>query len=332
MGDLDGAEGGKFKGPLKHIVSPLTKLWIQADKKKINKIAEGKLTSETAGSLVKGGFVESWSDEAGAVFCLIVSLVILCVALFGIVKLLQYMVLGKAQFVIKRALKFSETWWGGYLSILVGVGVTIAVQSSSITTSTLTPLVGVGVITVKQMYPLTLGANIGTTCTAFLAALVSEKASALQIALCHFMFNVIGIFLFYPIPQTRIPIPMCKFLGEMVVHLGRWFPLAYLVTFFFLTPLVVFGITAMFTEGGSVGAAFGIIVIMLIVGSLGYFVFWWNFREGRQKVIDFFATSCAPVKGSDTPATQEVEDTNPVPKVSVQLDDTLETKKDSEQL
>ena len=49
-----------------------------------------------------------------------------------------------------------------YLSMLFGIGLTIMVQSSSITTSTFTPLVGLDIISLEQMLPLTLGANIGT--------------------------------------------------------------------------------------------------------------------------------------------------------------------------
>ena len=56
-------------------------------------------------------------------------------------------------------------YFTGYLAILLGAGMTILVQSSSIFTSTLTPLVGMGVITLDRMYPLTLGSNIGTTFT-----------------------------------------------------------------------------------------------------------------------------------------------------------------------
>ena len=54
-------------------------------------------------------------------------------------------------------------WLSGYAAIGVGFAITIAVQSSSITTSALTPLVGVGVIKLERMYPTVLGANIGTT-------------------------------------------------------------------------------------------------------------------------------------------------------------------------
>ena len=70
-------------------------------------------------------------------------------------------------------------------------------QSSSIFTSTLTPLVGLGIITIERMYPFTLGSNIGTTITGIMAALTSTTAqelrNSLQIALCHTFFNIFGM-------------------------------------------------------------------------------------------------------------------------------------------
>lgn len=78
-------------------------------------------------------------------------------------------------------------------------------------TSTLTPLVGVGIVSLERMYPMTLGSNIGTTVTGILAAMsVKGKHSgeAMQIALCHMFFNVTAVLIFYPIPFMRIPIPM----------------------------------------------------------------------------------------------------------------------------
>ena len=118
----------------------------------------------------------------------------------GIVRLLHYLVLssgrmkaedgGEVNFVkyTKKVLGFNP-----YLSILFGMVMTICVQSSSITTSAMVPLVALQIISVEQMLPLTLGANIGTTCTAFLASIVTEKKNAIQIALVHLIFNIIGI-------------------------------------------------------------------------------------------------------------------------------------------
>lgn len=63
-----------------------------------------------------------------------------------------------------------------------------------------------------------------------------------QIALCHFFFNVSGIILFYPLPFTRLPIRMCKTLGNITAKY-RWFAIFYLLVCFFLLPLFVFGLS-----------------------------------------------------------------------------------------
>lgn len=136
-------------------------------------------------------------------------------------------------------------WITGYLAIAIGAFMTFLVQSSSVFTSALTPLVGVGVISLERVYPLTLGSNIGTTTTSVIAALAASTEQlryTLQISLCHFFFNVTGIVLFYPIPFTRFPIPMAKFLGETTAKY-RWFSIAYLILMFFVTPAVVLGLS-----------------------------------------------------------------------------------------
>ncbi|CAG0899938.1 unnamed protein product [Darwinula stevensoni] len=133
-------------------------------------------------------------------------------------------------------------WLTGYVAIVVGAGMTFLVQSSSVFTSTLTPLVGIGVISVERMYPLTLGSNIGTTSTAILAAMAADGDKlkpSLQAAFCHLLFNVTGILLFYVVPFMRFPIPLAKILGETTAKY-RWFAAIYLLIMFCLFPLLVF--------------------------------------------------------------------------------------------
>lgn len=136
-------------------------------------------------------------------------------------------------------------WLTGYIAMLVGAVITFLVQSSSVFTSTLTPLVGIGVISIERVYPLTLGSNIGTTTTALIAALAASPEmlhDTLQIALVHLFFNITGILLFYPIPFMRLPIPMAKFLGNETAKY-RWFAIIYLVGMFFLLPGIVLGLS-----------------------------------------------------------------------------------------
>ncbi len=79
----------------------------------------------------------------------------------------------------------------------------MAVQSSSITTSILVPLVASGVLTLRNAYPITLGANVGTTVTALIASLAVDLQAGLVVALTHTLFNLSGIALFYPVPGLR---------------------------------------------------------------------------------------------------------------------------------
>ena len=60
---------------------------------------------------------------------------------------------------------------------------------------------------------------VGTTTTGLLAALTADSSQlkeSLQIAFCHFYFNVIGILIFYPLPFLRLPIPLAKLFGGKV--------------------------------------------------------------------------------------------------------------------
>ncbi|CAL8308452.1 unnamed protein product [Arctogadus glacialis] len=232
------------------------------------------------------------SDLAVGLILLAASLAVLCGCLLLLVKLLNSLLEGQVAKVIQKVintdLPYPLGWLGGYLAMVVGAGMTFLVQSSSVFTSALTPLIGVGVISLERAYPLTLGSNIGTTTTALLAALASpgdKLPAALQvdlhtppfilyppsgrphpiydtstpfilyppsgrpphptlhtIALCHLLFNVLGILLWYPIPATRLPIRMARALGEITARY-RWFAVLYLLLSFLLLPALVLGLS-----------------------------------------------------------------------------------------
>ena len=197
--------------------------------------------------LLKGGLLDTeWemTDNGAGTFLTIVSLVSLCSCLFCIVYMLQIIVKGTAARILRKVVGFN-----GYLNIVIGMFITIMVQSSSITTSTLTPLAAVGLINLEDMLPLTLGANIGTCLTGIMAATVvtSNPVQAWQVALCHLFFNIFGIVLWYPIPLLRkIPLDGARFLGKMTTNpkWGKVFPLVYTFVVFFIIPGIAYGITA----------------------------------------------------------------------------------------
>ncbi|XP_077996550.1 sodium-dependent phosphate transport protein 2A-like [Glandiceps talaboti] len=210
-------------------------------------------------------------DTAVGIITLVFSLALLCICLVLIVKLLHSLLRGQIAKVIKKTINSDFPgcmgWLTGYVAILIGAGMTLLVQSSSIFTSALTPLIGIGVVSLERAYPLTLGANIGTTATGILAALASSEgklASALQIAFCHLFFNISGILLWYPVPLSRkVPIRVAKIFGNTTAKY-RWFAAFYLVSMFFLFPAIVFMLSL---AGWQYLAAFGIptLVILFVV-------------------------------------------------------------------
>ncbi|MDR1399134.1 MAG: Na/Pi cotransporter family protein [Treponema sp.] len=85
---------------------------------------------------------------------------------------------------------------GGYVSVLLGTGIglvmTLIVHSSSASTALILIMANQGLITFEIAITMILGANIGTTIDAALAA-IGTKTTARRAALVHVLFNVIGV-------------------------------------------------------------------------------------------------------------------------------------------
>ncbi|XP_007239743.3 solute carrier family 34 member 2a [Astyanax mexicanus] len=219
------------------------------------------------------------ADLAVGLILLAMSLVVLCGCLIFIVKLLNSMLKGQVASVIKKIINtdfpFPFSWVTGYLAIMVGAGMTFIVQSSSVFTSAITPLVGIGVISIERAYPLSLGSNIGTTTTAILAAMASPGetlTNSLQIALVHLFFNVSGILLWYVLPFMRVPIVLAKALGNVTASY-RWFAIFYILFCFFFIPLLVFGL--------SLAGLPALLGVLLPVALLLLFIIVVNFMQSR---------------------------------------------------
>lgn len=298
--------GEEAPGMLKVITEPITKLIIQLDKCVITGIAMGnedmrnrslvKEWCQTDRDMPVGNsstencgpshdlsqsflkckhlFVSTGlSDLSVGLILLVGSLAVLCICLLLLVKLLNSLLKGQVakviHTVINTDLPYPFEWLAGYMAMFVGAGITFLVQSSSVFTSAMTPLVGIGVISLERAYPLTLGSNIGTTATALLAALASpgnKLAAAIQIALCHLFFNLFGILLWYPLPFMRLPIRMAHILGERTSKY-RWFAVLYLLLSFLLLPSLVLGLSlAGWRVMAGVGAPFlGVTIFVTIV-------------------------------------------------------------------
>lgn len=125
-------------------------------------------------------------------------------------------------------------------SFLWGMGITAAIRSSTVTTSLVVPLAANKVVPLKRAAPFILGANMGTTVTAFIAAIINtSSSSAIGIAIAHFLFNLIGVLIFFPIPILRkIPVQLANGFGNLAVRY-RIAVLIYMLVVFFFIPFVL---------------------------------------------------------------------------------------------
>lgn len=163
---------------------------------------------------------------------LIAALLLLFLSLRFLTKLIRSLVMQRLE-----AFFDSHIFKTAGRAMFFGALITILVQSSSITTSLVIPLAGAGILHLRQIFPYTLGANIGTTVTALLASLVSGTIAPLSVAFAHLMFNIYGIALIWPIEKIRmIPINLSIWFTEIAIK-NRIFPLLYILVVFFIIPL-----------------------------------------------------------------------------------------------
>jgi sodium-dependent phosphate cotransporter len=162
-----------------------------------------------------------------------IALIMVSITYMG--KIMKSLMVGKAKDLLHKSIG-----QGPISGITSGALMTVLVQSSSTTTSLMVPLVGAGVLKAREIYPFTLGANIGTCITALIAALGVvgvNSGFALQIALVHLIYNVLGVTLIYGIPVLRnIPINLSYQLSVLAAE-RKVYGAAYVGGLFFVVPL-----------------------------------------------------------------------------------------------
>jgi sodium-dependent phosphate cotransporter len=174
------------------------------------------------------------SGRLHAVLLIAVSGLVIFTALYFIVKVLRVLAATRLQTYITRSFEKSA-----YIGIAIGAVVTVMVQSSSITTSVMVPLAAAAIITVEQVFPVTIGANIGTTITAMLASMAAPENTGVQIAMVHLLFNLSATALIYPFERVRqLPIRAAKWLANVAVD-NKKAALAYVVGLFYGLPALL---------------------------------------------------------------------------------------------
>jgi len=208
-GQLIGTEGTEFPNPIKTVTKPVVH------------------------------YVQDWLTDGLGLNNGVATAIMVVVALAGIffaltflTKFLKSVVLGKAEGAFTKRL--SGGWFG---AMSMGLLVTVGVQSSSITTSLMVPLIGAGIVPLETAFAATLGANIGTTITALLASLTGTP-QAVTVALVHLLFNISGILIIYPVKAIRnIPLRLARGLAHKTAE-KKYFAFFYMVGVFFIMPLV----------------------------------------------------------------------------------------------
>ncbi len=150
----------------------------------------------------------------GGIILAVIALAMLFWALTTLIRTIRSLVLDKLEVVINNYLFKNDL-----LALTLGILMTLIVQSSSVTTSLIIPLAGAGIISIRQIFPYTMGANIGTTGTAILAALATQNDVAVTVAFAHLCFNIFGIAIFYPL--KFIPIWLADSVGHIASKSNR---------------------------------------------------------------------------------------------------------------
>jgi len=205
---LVGTQGSQFPNPVKSAVKPAVKF-------------------------VQHHLTDDFGLASGitSVIMMVIALAGIFFALTFLTKLLKSLVLAKAESGFTSNLQKS-----GPAAMLVGLMVTVGVQSSSITTSLMVPLIGAGIVPLEAAFAATLGANVGTTVTALLASLTGAQ-DAVTVALVHLLFNLSGILIIYPFkPLRRIPLALARGLAARTAE-KKYYALVYMIGVFFLMPL-----------------------------------------------------------------------------------------------
>lgn len=204
----------------------------------------------------------TWSDTVIGVVLLLVSVTLLIACLLAIVKLAQLLLSGHLGLLVRKLMdkKFPHpfAFLTDYVVMFIGCIFVIVVrelsffdknldffefpfqsskphraptillifqiQSSDVFRTILTPLVGIGVVTLEKLYQLLLGGNVGTTITGVLAALSADPAKIEKLAL----FLIKEDFLErYNSPQLKLRIISLGFYCFIQCHLCETYPLSW---------------------------------------------------------------------------------------------------------
>ncbi|MCD4740276.1 Na/Pi symporter [archaeon] len=208
---FEGAGGFTFISPLKLIIKP-------------------------AVTLITDSSVFLGDDLTRGIALLVLALIVLVLSLRSIVQIMRKLALNTEENVVSKYIFRNST-----TAFAAGLVLTAIIQSSSVTTSLIVPFIGAGMLSLEQVLPYMMGANIGTTITSLLAGLGGTIAggkdaaiSGLQIACVHSLFNIAAVCLIYPI--RKIPLTLARTFGK-IGSIKTIYAVAFVVIVFYIIPI-----------------------------------------------------------------------------------------------
>lgn len=241
--------------PLELLFSPLERLsgWVAArvsgeDTGPVGVVVEsvgagvGYLTRP--GVLMLEWAVSPLGNMAGGVTLVVVGVLLILSVITFISRMLRQLLVGTAERIFANAL--GRGAWSGVLS---GTIVTMLVQSSTTTTSLVVPFAATGKFSLQQIFSFVVGANIGTTLTALIAAFGftgAEGRAALGAALVHLFYNLLAAGLIMLVPWLRRLPPGG---AEILARLGtenKLYVLGWMLLIFLLIPGTLILLTMVF--------------------------------------------------------------------------------------
>lgn len=192
-----------------------------------------------------GGALTSFLPEVWAGIAMIlvgVALILLVIRMIS--QLLKLLLVGQAEKIFHSAIGR-----GPVSGVLAGLFITVLVQSSSTTTSLAVPLAASGKFQLRQIFPFTVGANIGTTMTAIIAAFGFsgiERTAGMTAATVHLLYNAFAMIVIMGIPFLRpIPVKAAVWIGDLGAR-NKLYVVMWVLGVFVAVPGVMILLTSVF--------------------------------------------------------------------------------------
>jgi sodium-dependent phosphate cotransporter len=176
------------------------------------------------------GWISSDNATTAGIIVAAVGLAILFTALICLVKNLKDALLAKLEGLFTVLIFRND-----FLAWISGIFSTVAVQSSSVTTSLMVPIAGAGAVKLRRVFPFMLGCNMGTTVTGVIAATANPTAGAVIVAISHVLFNLTDNVIWYPF--RIIPIRLAKWYSSLATQ-NRKYAFIFLATIFLVIPVI----------------------------------------------------------------------------------------------